>query len=122
MKDAIKKSLLAGLGAIDFSVEKVREAVDRLVERGELTAGQGKKVVEELVERGKKDSAELGKKIDRGVRGALEKITVITRPHFDKLAARVAELEAKVAVIEQQAVEPATGGAPQESGEESGAG
>ena len=101
MKDGIKKSLLAGLGALDFSVEKAREAVDGLVERGELTADQGKKVVQELVDRGKKDATDLGKKIDHGVRSALETITVITKPHFDKLEARVAALEAKVAAIEE---------------------
>ena len=105
MKGGIKKSLLAGLGALDFSVEKAREAVDGLVERGELTADQGKKVVEELIERGKKDATDLGKKIDHGVRSALETITVITRPHFDKLEARGAALEAKVAAIEEPTAE-----------------
>ena len=108
MKDGIRKGLLAGLGAIDFSVEKVREAVDRLVERGELTAEQGKKVVDELVERGKKDSAEIGKRIDQGVRSALERITVITKPEFEKLRARVAEVEAKVSVLEERSATPQT--------------
>jgi len=102
MKDGIRKSLLAGLGAIDFSVEKVRDAVDKLVERGELTADQGRKVVEELVERGKKDSAELGKRVDKSVRSALERITVVTKPQFEKLEARLAALEGKVQILEQE--------------------
>ena len=38
MKDQIKKGLLAGLGAIDFSIEKAREAIDKLIERGSSQA------------------------------------------------------------------------------------
>ncbi len=109
MKDGIKKSLLAGLGAVDFSVEKVREAVDHLVERGELTAEQGRKVIDELVERGKKDSQDLGKRIDKGVRNALERITVVTKPQFDKLDARITKIEAQVRILREKLEEPATG-------------
>ena len=108
MKDALKKSLLAGLGAIDFSVEKAREAVAKLVERGEITAEQGKKVVDELVERGKKDSADLAKRIDQTLRAALEKVTVVTKPTLDQLEARVAKLESleqRIAALEGKARE-----------------
>lgn len=96
MKDQIKKGLLAGLGAINFSIEKAREAIDKLVERGEISAEQGKKVVEELVERGKKDSAEFAGKVDEAVRNAFDKIAVVSKSRFEKLEARVACLEEKL--------------------------
>jgi polyhydroxyalkanoate synthesis regulator phasin len=97
MNDTVKNSLLAGLGAIDFSVEKVKETVDHLVERGELSSDQARKVIAEMVERGKKDSTELGRKIDAGIRSALEKVTIVTKPDWDKLERRVAALEEKCA-------------------------
>ena len=96
MKDQIKKGLLAGLGAIDFSIEKAREAIDKLIERGEISTEQGKKVVEELVERGKKDSAEFAGKVDEAVRKAFDKIAVVSKSRFEKLEARVSLLEEKL--------------------------
>ncbi len=96
MKNEIRKSLLAGLGLIGFSMDKAADAVSALVARGEITAEQGKKVIRELAERGRKDGAELGKKVEDAVRRALKKITVVTQPQMEKLEARLAAIEKKV--------------------------
>ncbi|MHC4713746.1 MAG: phasin family protein [Planctomycetota bacterium] len=100
MKEEIRKGLLAGLGAIDLSLEKAGEVMERLVERGEITAEQGKKVIGELAERGRKDSAELRRKLDDAVRGALKKVTVVTKPQLDKLEKRLSSLEKRVAGLQ----------------------
>ncbi len=105
MKGSLKKGVLAGLGAIDFSIEKAKEAIDKLVEGGELTAEQGRKLFDEFVERGRKDSRELSKKIDEGLRKGLEKVTFAPKTSVQALEARVAELERRVAKLE--------GGAPE---------
>jgi len=96
MKETLKKSVLAGLGAIDFSVEKVGKVVDKLVEKGEITAEQGRKLLDELIERGRKDSADLSKKIDDNIRKALERVTFVPKKTFETLEARVAEIERKL--------------------------
>lgn len=44
----IKKLLLAGVGAAATTVEKSKEILDDLVEKGELTVEQGKALNEEL--------------------------------------------------------------------------
>jgi polyhydroxyalkanoate synthesis regulator phasin len=103
MKDALKKSVLAGLGAIDFSIEKAGEAVDKLVERGELSAEQGKKLLDELIERGRKDSSGLSRKIDEGLRKGLEKVTFVQKTAFQALETRVADLERRLAELESRA-------------------
>ncbi|MCD6405033.1 MAG: hypothetical protein J7M19_04345 [Planctomycetes bacterium] len=105
MKDALKKSLLASLGAIDFSIEKAREAVDKLVERGEMTSDQGRKLIDELVERGKKDSSDLVDKVDETLHKAFEKITLVTKPKWDELESRLKSLEERVAAMEQKSGE-----------------
>ena len=93
---ALKKGVLAGLGAIDFSLEKARQAVDKLVEHGEITADQGGKFLDELIERGRKDSADISKRIDENVRKALEKVSFASRTSLQALEARVDQLERKV--------------------------
>lgn len=44
----VKKLLLAGVGAAATTVEKSKEILDELVEKGELTVEQGKALNEEL--------------------------------------------------------------------------
>ena len=44
----VKKLLLAGVGAAATTVEKSKEILDDLVEKGELTVEQGKALNEEL--------------------------------------------------------------------------
>lgn len=44
----VKKLLLAGVGAAATTVEKSKEILDDLVEKGELTVEQGKTLNEEL--------------------------------------------------------------------------
>lgn len=44
----VKKLLLAGVGAVATTVEKSKEILDDLVEKGELTVEQGKALNEEL--------------------------------------------------------------------------
>ncbi len=102
MKDTLKKSVLAGLGAIDFSIEKAREAVDKLVERGELSADQGRKLLDELIERGKKDSADLSRKVDEAIHKGIEKLTFVPKTTFQALESRVVELERRIAELESR--------------------
>ncbi len=48
LNDDLKKIVLAGIGAAAVTVEKSKEIVDTLVEKGELTVAQGKVINEEL--------------------------------------------------------------------------
>ncbi len=102
MKDALKKSLLASLGAIDFSVEKAKEAVDNLVERGEMSAEQGRKVIAELVKRGEKDSRDLVSKVDEALHKGFEKITLVTKPKWNELESRLKNLEERMEAMEHK--------------------
>lgn len=50
--DGFKDIFLAGIGAAPYTGEKGKEVIDRLVEKGELTAEQGRELNEELQRRG----------------------------------------------------------------------
>ena len=52
----VKKLLLVGVGAAATTVEKSKEILDDLVEKGELTVEQGKALNEELKHNIKKKS------------------------------------------------------------------
>ena len=105
MKETFKRGVLASLGAIDFSIEKAKEADDKLVEHGEMTADQGKKLLDEMIERGRKDSAGLSKKIGEEIHKGIEMVSFASKSSLAALEARVAkieELEKRVAEIERR--------------------
>jgi polyhydroxyalkanoate synthesis regulator phasin len=105
MKETFRKGVLAGLGAIDFSIEKAKEAVDKLVEHGEMTADQGRKLLDEMIERGRKDSAGLSQKIGDEIHKGIERVSFASKSSLAALEARVAkleELEKRVAELERR--------------------
>jgi len=55
MKDAFKKALLLGIGAMAATGEKVDSLIDELVAKGEVTAEEGKRILNEYKEKVKSD-------------------------------------------------------------------
>jgi polyhydroxyalkanoate synthesis regulator phasin len=61
MVGLIEKSLLAGLGALTLTRDKVKQFVDKLVEEGEVKPEEAPGVVDRLVSRGEAEREELRK-------------------------------------------------------------
>lgn len=91
--DAIRNILLAGLGAVGYSQDKLKEVVNGLIEKGQLTKDQGEKVISEWVERGKEEREKISEKVEGEVQNIVQKLPVVSREEFDALAARVEALE-----------------------------
>jgi polyhydroxyalkanoate synthesis regulator phasin len=104
MIDTIKNALLASLGLVALTQEKLKGFVDDLVKRGELTAEQGKKVFDELLKSGQTEGRVLSERIAHEVVQVLEKTPFTTRRELRLLEDRVRALEAHAGV-------PAAGGA-----------
>lgn len=93
MFSSLKKTLLASLGAVAFTRDRLQQAIDDLVARGAITREQGKKVFENLIARGEEESEELSRRILGEVQGWKE-LFPVTRRDFHKLIERVERLEA----------------------------
>jgi len=96
MSEILDKAVKASLGAASLSIDKIKEAVEKLEKRGEITKEQGKSLITELISRGEKEWPELQSKISEAVKKALEKSPVVTKGDLKKLEERVAELEKKI--------------------------
>ncbi len=104
MLDSVKKTLLAGLGAVAFTHDKLRSVIDDLVERGELTAAQGRKLFDTLVERGQEQSDELASGI-LGESRSIRDLLPVTRLELHKVVERVEKLEARLGMSTPPATE-----------------
>ena len=95
MSDLIKKTILAGLGALSFSREKAEKLAKDLVKRGELAKTEEAKFVKDLMNRAEKSRVDIEKRIEKIVKEILVKLDIPTRKELEALKAKVNKLSKK---------------------------
>ncbi len=95
--DSLRKALLAGLGAQD----KVREFIDELVKKGELSESQGAKLTREWTEKASKSSDEFGKTMSDAVSRVMDKMNLSTKGDMEKLHKEMKALSARIKKLEE---------------------
>jgi polyhydroxyalkanoate synthesis regulator phasin len=94
--DVVRNALLAGFGV----QEKVREFVDELVKKGELSESQGAKLVREWSEKFEKNTEDLSKSLNEMVAKTLQKMNLSTKEDIQKLNEKVDTLSSRVSKME----------------------
>lgn len=97
MFDLVRNILLAGLGA----QEKIKESIDELVKKGELSESQGAKVIKEWTEKADRSTSELRGDISEIIAKTLEKMNIPTKEEFDNLNRKVQSLSARIEILEK---------------------
>jgi len=95
--DVVKNAMLAGFGI----QERVKEFVDELVKKGELSESQGAKLVREWTEKADKSTDELSKSISEVVSKTLEKMNIPTKEDVEKLNKTITELSSRIKKLEE---------------------
>jgi polyhydroxyalkanoate synthesis regulator phasin len=93
MAEILKKSILVGLGALDLTREKVKETVDRLVAGGKIDRKHATEVIEELVERGEKESKKIGGRLEKIISATLKRTRLATREQLQTVEKRLKAVE-----------------------------
>ena len=96
--DTIRNTMLAGFGV----QEKVREFVDELVKKGELSESQGAKLVKEWSDKFEKNTTDISKSLSEVVTKTLEKMNLPTKDDIQKLNEKIDSLASRVAKVEEK--------------------
>ena len=103
--DAVRRVLMAGIGAVVLAQEEVEEFVNKLIDRGEIAEKDGRKLINEVVEKRKKKAQDTTHtaqdEVDKRLEGLLDKLNIPTKGDFDALNAKVTELTAKVETLKK---------------------
>ncbi len=94
--EAVRKVLLAGVGAVALTVEAVEDLVEKLVERGELTEEEGRKLVQDIFERRKKDAKKAEEEVNKRVDELMARFDIPTKAEFENLSAQISDVSKKV--------------------------
>jgi polyhydroxyalkanoate synthesis regulator phasin len=87
---------MAGFGV----QEKVKEFIDELVKKGELSESQGAKLIKEWTEKADKSTSELSKSMSELVSKTLEKMNIPTKDDMEKLNKKIQSLSSRVKKLE----------------------
>lgn len=96
--DTIRNAMLAGFGI----QEKVKEFIDDLVKKGELSESQGAKLVKEWSDKFEKNTTDISKSLNEVVVKTLEKMNLSTKDDIQRLNEKLDSLSARVAKIEDK--------------------
>ena len=107
MIETIKKTLLAGLGAAVVTKEKVQDSLDDYVRQGKLKADDARIIAEKIAERARREFEDMSAQ-------ASVKVQELLQRQDTSVVARLAALEARVALLEAASNPPP---APTRNGE-----
>ena len=95
--DMMRNAMLAGFGV----QEKVKEMIDDLVKKGELSESQGAKLVKEWTDKVEKNTDDIGKSLSEVVSKTLEKMNLSTKDDILKMQEKLDAVLARVAKLEE---------------------
>ncbi|MGI6143641.1 MAG: phasin family protein [bacterium] len=102
MRDVLAKMLSLGLGIVAVSKEQVEKVVDELVKKGEMAPAEARRMVDEMLERGREEKERLGEVIRNQIRKSLTELDLVSREELLTLQQRVQYLEERLQELEAQ--------------------
>ncbi len=99
--EAVRKVMLAGIGAVALTMDALEDLVDKLVERGELSEEEGRKLIKDMLERRKKDAKKAEEELNKRVDDLMARFDMPSKAEFDDLSAKIDALTAKVDELKQ---------------------
>jgi polyhydroxyalkanoate synthesis regulator phasin len=100
--EAVRKVLLAGVGAVSLTVEAIEDLVEKLVERGELTEEEGRKLINDVWSKRKKDAKKAEEEVNRRVDELMARFDIPTKAEFEDLSAQISEVSKKVDTLKKE--------------------
>jgi poly(hydroxyalkanoate) granule-associated protein len=100
MIEMARKVLLASVGAVALAQDEVEAFVNRLVERGEIAEKDGRKLINDVMDRRRKQIEDTQAKAKEGLDGRVEAIlhrmNIPTKSDIETLSQKIAALTKKV--------------------------
>jgi polyhydroxyalkanoate synthesis regulator phasin len=100
----IKNIVYLGVGMASITREKLEEAVEDLVKRGEVASADRSKAIDELQQRAQAAAAEVRKVVDERIEAVAKRLRWIE--DLRKVHAEVEELKARVEAMEKSGAKP----------------
>ncbi len=102
MRESVRKLGLIGAGLWAMTEEKIDELVKDLVDKGDISKEEGRKVIQDMVEESKKQRVDLEKKISEKIQETVSKADAFTKKDMGELKSRIETLEEEIERIKNK--------------------
>lgn len=92
----VRRVLMAGVGAVVLAQEDVEEFVKKLVDRGEIAEKDGRKLVDDILEKRKGRAQKAEDALETRIEGLLDRMNVPSKSDIDELSKKITLLAQKV--------------------------
>ena len=97
----IAQLVLAAIGAVALTAERIEELVESLVERGGVQRDEARAAVEDLTTRWRGDATRVTERAGAGLHGILREMGLVLRSEYEELELRVAQAEHRLRLLEK---------------------
>ncbi|MFO7461468.1 MAG: hypothetical protein R6X07_12690 [Desulfatiglandales bacterium] len=105
LEEKLKKILLAGLGGVVVTGDKLEELKKKLIKENKMSEKEAKGLIDELVEAGEGRWKDFEKSVKEILRKQLDTMDVPDRKELEQMAVRIAILERRVSALEGPSIE-----------------
>jgi polyhydroxyalkanoate synthesis regulator phasin len=100
-RDMLAQLVLAAIGAVALTAERIEELVDSLVERGGIQRDEARAAVEDLASRWRGDATRVTERAGAGVHGLMRELGLVLRSEYEELELRVSQGEHRLRLLEK---------------------
>lgn len=102
LRDVIERTLLVGLGAAALTKDRVQKVVDEFVRRGQLSAEEGRDMVEGLASRSRDEARSVLKSADSSVQTVFRELGIASRREVEDIDFRLRQIEHRLTLLERE--------------------
>jgi len=100
-RDVLAQLVLAAIGAVALTAERIEELVDSLVERGGIQRDEARAAVDDLASRWRGDATRITERAGAGMHGLMRELGVVLRSEYEELELRVSQVEHRLRLLEK---------------------
>lgn len=106
MLEMARKVLLAGIGAMALTQEEIEKFVSKLIERGEIAEKDGRKLINDVMEKRRRKAEEVSVEAETAYEGRMEEVlarmNIPSKSDIDALSRKITALTEKVDALSEQ--------------------
>jgi polyhydroxyalkanoate synthesis regulator phasin len=110
LRDLLEKTFLLGVGAATITLDKAREAIEGFVERGHISAEDGRRLTEEVGERSREEVKVVLGRMQSGMQSTYKEAGLATKTDVEDVDFRIRQLEHRIRLLEEAADQGVIGG------------
>ena len=100
-RDSLEQLLLAGVGVVALTADRIEELIDSLSKRGIVQRDDARAAVEDTVARWRGDATRVTERAGSSMQSVLRELGLVLRSEYEELELRVAQVEHRLRLLER---------------------